>query len=112
MSVSTAVDISKYVSVNLEKLVAGKREKAHDNALLQGKPTRAGSSLQGSNSPAQAALDYPGSEGRRMPGDAREGKENWGPCDREDGMVPDTFLGHWAFLTSFAARTTTCLARV
>lgn len=47
-----------------------------------------------------------------MPGDAGEEKENQGPCDREDGMVPDTFLGHWAFLTSFAARATTYLARV
>lgn len=90
----TAVDISKYISVNLEKVVAGEREKAHDNVLLQGKPTRAGSSLQGSNSPVQAALAYPGSEGGRIPGDASKRKENRGPRDREDGMVPDTFLGH------------------
>lgn len=47
-----------------------------------------------------------------MPEDAGEEKEKQGTRDREDGMVPDTFLGHWAFLISFAARTTTYLARV
>lgn len=64
---------------------------AHCNALLHGKTTQAGSSLQDSNFPAQAALAHPGGDGGRMPGDASEGKENQDLCGKEDGMVPAPF---------------------